>query len=242
MESFKVRILTTYNQKIYDFSAHKLIESSRKFLPDVQILEYNEDRVHEIPEFVNVFEANKDIILKAQGGDADSIPSTGGWQFNSRWFNWFKKIAVQYDCIKRNKYNGYTLFFDADIRIINTFSQEQIDLPKAVGIFQGNREIAETGFLILNENNFGVVEFYDQLIQFYLSGEFRKYFRWDDSFSITKIKNRNPDLVEDLAKNAFAGEFTNTNNHSTAQQIIPFTKWGKYVEHDKGIHCRNNIS
>lgn len=236
-----MRAITTYNENIYNFSAHKLVASIREFLPECEVVEYDESSVQQIPEFTNVLSANKDVIPITEGGEANKVPSPEGWQFNSRWFNWFKKVAVQYDCIKRNKYNGYSLFFDADIRVIKEFTEAEINQTKPVGVFQGDRRIAETGFLILNETNSAVIEFYDKLMEFYLSGEFREYGRWDDSFSITMIKNRNPHLVQDLAENIKSGEFTNSNKHTTALQIIPFTKWGKYIEHDKGIHCRNKI-
>lgn len=238
-----MRFITTYNENIYNFSAFKLIESIRRFVPFAEIKEYNEDDVRSIPEFTKVLDANKDVILKSEGGNADSIPqSNKGWQFNSRWFNWFKKIAVQYDCIKRNPFLGYSLFCDADIRLIGDLNEEDIELSRAVGVFQGDREVAETGLLILNEGDTLILEFYDQLMQYYISGEFREYDRWDDSFSITKIKDRNPDIVEDLAENISASTFTNSNEHTTVNQIIPFTKWGQFIEHDKGIHIRNKIS
>jgi len=36
-------------------------------------------------------------------------------------------------------------------------------------------------------------------------------------------------------------EYTNSNVHSTVNQIIPFSEMSEYIEHDKGIHIRKNV-
>ena len=240
-----MRIITTYNQEIYKLSGHRLVKGVEEHLPDAQLEVYEEERVRALPEYAKVLEANKDIILISEGGEAEelsekNIPMPDGWPFNARWFNWFKKIIVLHDCIKRNKYKGYSILFGADVRILKPFTDELLHKmsDKAVGLMLGNRQIAETDFVAINENHPDVEIFFDALMYFYTSGEFRKHERWDDSYAITFIKNKMPHLVEDLAAGATAKQHTNSNGHTTSAQIIPFTEWGEYIEHDKGSYWR----
>ena len=76
----------------------------------------------------------------------------------------------------------------------------------------------------------------------FLSKKFRGFPRWDDSYTFEQaLLGFDQSNFCDLAAGRANKQFTNTNGHTTCAQIIAFTEWGEYVEHDKGIHWRNKV-
>ena len=77
----------------------------------------------------------------------------------------------------------------------------------------------------------------------FLSGNFKTHTRWDDGYLMTKLVEACPqEWFHDLAEGQDPKKYTNSNGHVTENQIIPFSEVKDYIEHDKGIHIRNNIA
>jgi hypothetical protein len=247
-----MKIISTFNDKLYEFSGKEMIRSARAKIPDAEIIIYQELNqntldletvdVDNLPEVKKVLEENTDIISTPFGGLADKDKMT---MWNARWFGWFKKIAMGYHatCVKQHK--GYLLFVDSDIRFLSHFDERFIDratLGKSISYFRGNRSVAETGFIIVKADDLIVQDFYKYYIELFLSKKFRDFPRWDDSYAFeNSMHNFDQKHFCDLAAGHLSNKHTNSNGHTTNAQIIAFTEWGEYVEHDKGIHWRNNL-
>ena len=251
-----MRILSTFNDKIYDLSGKDLLNSIEENMPDSEVWVYHEvseDRLEEIKsknlnieivdirkldEHNTVLDRNKDIIDPDHGGIAEGL---GHW--NWRWFGWWKKILMQYDAIVRKRHKGTNLFLDADVRFTKPMPQSFIDetLEKPVGLFKGNRASVEAGLIVVDGLSDFAVTFYNFTMELFLNQKFRRFPRWDDSFILAKSMERWPHITQDLASNVESATHTNSNGHKTSDQVIPFTRWGMYVEHDKGKYLRSEL-
>lgn len=244
-----MRIYTTFNDDLYEASGRFLLESIQEHLPKAELVVYSELTRHQlsvptvtlenIPEFKQVKHACLDLIPEEEGGHARQLHG-----FNKRWFNWFRKVVTQYDALTRHPYNGYSIFLDSDTRILKSFSDEDISnsLKASVGVFRGQREAIEAGLIIYDQRQAGAYDFVDTFMQLFLSGEFRQLKRWDDGYVMTEVFRRHPDLVQDFAESLTPESYTNSNGHTTSGHVLPLTKWGSYVEHDKGIHWRSGVA
>jgi hypothetical protein len=245
-----MRIITTFNDRLYSETGVALIDSLKLFLAPEQILVYGENMktriegvqmvdVESLPELSQVAEACSDIIPREAGGRAEGLQG-----YNQRWFNWFRKVIVQYDAIVRRPTPGYTIFLDSDVRMIRLPDEERIatEVPDAVGVLLGDRDSVESGVVIYRGMDPDGVEFVTSFLWLFLSGEFRSLPRWDDGYTMRICMERHPDLVWDMASGMKAVKHRNRNGHETTGQLLPLTFLGEYFEHDKGMHWRRGIA
>ena len=248
-----MRIITTFNEDMYQFSGKSMIQSLKKFMPGADVVVYDElDRdieevkcikVCKIPEFERVFEENKEVIPKDFGGTAESVPGNQSW--NLRWFGWFRKVVMNYHAICVDKYDGYTIFADSDTRFINSFNEEflsRITKGRAVSFFRGDRPAIESGLVVVNGKLPEAEKFYRYFMGLFLNKEFKKLDRWDDGYVLTAaIKGCPPEWFCDFAEGQYGAIHTNSTGHTTGGQVIAVTEWNNYIEHDKGIHWKNKV-
>ena len=95
-----MKIISTFNDDLYEIFAKELIKSTLTHLPDAELIVYEElernkldpciktVKVRALPIVNQVYQANKDII----GVPAVQGRLTYGW--NKRWFGWFMKVAM----------------------------------------------------------------------------------------------------------------------------------------------------
>lgn len=93
--------------------------------------------------------------------------------------------------------------------------------------FKGKREYTETGITVYNFTLPETHEFFDNLMQYYINGDFRYKIRWDDCFAFDLIRQTYHIKYKDLAK-----KMTGHND------VIPNSILGKYIDHNKGTHSR----
>ena len=260
-----MKIISTFNDKLYEFSGKKMIESARALMPDAEIQIYTElekeenlKELHEmgvktidiklIPQRQIVFEKHKDIISKQYGGDASLEDKKTHTMWNIRWFGWFHKVLACHHAVAQEDYDGWIVFADSDIRFTKGFDVsfiESMTKSKAIGFFKGNRGAVETGLICIDcRKDFSKI-FYDFFMDIFISGEFRQLNRWDDSKTFTVALDSIPAFLSpkenlcDMAEGVHPSPmWTNSNGHVTSGQIISQTEWANYVEHDKGLHAR----
>ena len=253
-------IFSTFNDKQYQFSGKGLIKSVRKNLPFAGIVTYIDFidasfsdewvtpiRTATLMNVKKVFEANQDVIHKSFGGNADRVSGDEFW--NKRWFGWFKKVAMAHHaiCIKNfgEEFGGYLIFVDSDIRIKKPFGEDTLRSlmgGKPIGFMKGDRPAIDSGFIVIDTNSLKPQKFYGYFMDLFLSGNFKTHTRWDDGYLMTKLAEACPEeWFHDFAEGKSANKHTNSNGHATNNQIIPFSELSEYIEHDKGIHIRNNI-
>lgn len=241
-----MRIISTFNQTLFDTSGRWLLESIREHL-DCELLLYTEEmvpidgarcvNVRDVPEFIAVEKSQGEVI-----GTGALVSKLEG--FNQRWFNWFRKIVAVYDALIRHPYPGISIFLDSDIRIIRTFDDPVVRrfLTNPIGIFRGTREAVETGVVFYDETHPETKTFLRHYIGMFLSGDFRLFPRWDDGYIMSVMSDRQPHLVCDFAAGMEPITHKNSNGHATSGHVIPITPWGEYMEHDKGIHWRKGVA
>lgn len=244
-----MRIITTFNDRLYQASGHELLRSINQFIPHAELLVYHELDEHQLnvpsvnirslPELADIRAKQLDVLAPEYGGSADQLAG-----FNRRWFGWFHKIVAQHDALVRRPSGGLTLFLDCDIRVINSFETSDIQktFNRPVGVMKGTREATETGVIAFDERTPHAAEFVREVMELYLSGRFRDLPRWDDSYAYRHCAEASPALVHDIAAGKRAIDHTNSNGHTTSGQILPLTPWARYFEHDKGLHWRTGVA
>lgn len=258
-----MKIFCTFNDKIYHSSGKDLIFSlkengvSRDFsayyefedLENQKTIKKLAPKSKDITSdksgdlIQNIFSKNRDIISPKYGGNASKKISEDFW--NNRWFGWFKKIAMAYDAIYYNKDQDLILFLDSDIRAIKPFQPNEITNLMGethIGILKGDREAVEAGVIAVKPKNMESWGFYRTLANSFETGEFKKFKRWDDGYVFAKLMEvEGACKFHDFAANQKQGKFTNSNGHTTNNQILPFSEIGHIFEHDKGKHVREKI-
>jgi hypothetical protein len=259
-----MKIITTFNDRIYSFSGRRLLKQLDEVVPLAEKVIY-EDFHHSITNkrgietengrtinlsglktYREVLTANQDVILKSCGGSADSVAGDAFW--NSRWFGWFCKVAAMHHavCIDDKNLGHYLVFVDADIRFIKPLNDSILDeLTKGrpITFVKGNRPAIDSGFFVVDMSSPKPEKFYGYFMDLFLSGNFKTHTRWDDGYLMTKLVEACPqEWFHDLAEGQEPKKYTNSNGHVTENQIIPFSEVKDYIEHDKGIHIRNNIA
>ena len=259
-----MKIITTFNDRIYSFSGRRLLKQLDEVVPLAEKVIY-EDFHHSITNkrgietengriinlsslktYREVLTANQDVILKSCGGSADSVAGDAFW--NSRWFGWFCKVAAMHHavCIDDKNLGHYLVFVDADIRFIKPLNDSILDeLTKGrpITFVKGNRPAIDSGFFVVDMSSPKPEKFYGYFMDLFLSGNFKTHTRWDDGYLMTKLVEACPqEWFHDLAEGQDPKKYTNSNGHVTENQIIPFSEVKDYIEHDKGIHIRNNIA
>ena len=252
--STKMRIITTFNDDMYQNTGKPFIASVKKFMPEAEVLIYEElegkleedvssVKVTELPKLKEVFEKHKDVISPHYGGSGD-FSKTNKWEWQYRWFGWFRKIVAQHHAITVDPYDGYNVFFDCDVRLTRDFTNHFIEHKlegKPVGLFKGKRKAVEAAMIIVDGRSEAVREMYEYIMELFTSGNFKMFERWDDSFILANMMGICPHLIHDLALDVTEAGFTNSNGHYTNGHVIPFTAWGQVMEHDKGIHWHQGI-
>ena len=110
-----------------------MLETVNSFLPEANVFVYEElenqhvdfpsCKIREIPEFVKVFEANKEYISAPYGGNA--METVGDKFWNLRWFGWFRKVVMNYHAVCVNNFDDeFLVFVDSDIRFTKSFDDE----------------------------------------------------------------------------------------------------------------------
>lgn len=243
-----MRLVSTFNQALYEASGRELIESITLHHPNSEILIYEEldgDQldvptvaVSELPELHEVQNRFRHLISTSYGGTAKNL--TG---YQQRWFGWFRKVLMQYDAIVRRPIGGYTVFLDSDTRFVQPLTETTIaqHLHSAVGFCKGNRECVESGVLIYDDRRPEASEFATAFLEIFTSGRFQQLKRWDDSYTMAACAAEHPHCCQDFAEGAETVHYENSNGYSTGGHIIPQTFLSDYIEHDKGVHWKQGV-
>ena len=131
------------------------------------------------------------------------------------------------------------IFLDCDIRQISHIHTHP-ELKGDINIMESTLIGAETGFIPCKCTPAAQLLF-KTIINRFLSGEMFNYPRLDDSYIMSQMKQEYPEIIHDMATGITPRHFKNSNGHKTSEQLLPFTQWGTYFEHDKGSHWRKKI-
>lgn len=195
-----------------------------------------------LAEFVS---KNKDIIPKQFGGDwtgpcsclnpndsKDSRhkPACPGAWFCKHSVRWFRKILALRSLLN-SSYAGYSHIFwlDSDVlfkgRVTEALVRKWFNSNDLIYFKGPKRKVWETGILGMRGEGIALV---NKVFDYYMSGEFRKSPRWDDSYAFQTVSAR----LKTAKKMDLATGATKT------ADVIPFSPLKDHLEHNKGTHGR----
>jgi len=187
--------------------------------------------------------ANEDIIPRYLGGKANPCTCSKnpfeksdtkhkkGCTFT--WWNrncsrWFRKIVVL-NLVKNMDYE-YLIWLDSDCLFINNISYKIINklfAEKDYFYIRGSfRPVDETGVFGIRLNTAGK-DFITHLTNRYLTKDYRKDVRWDDSYQLMMTRKHTQILQKDILP-----------KKSKLSCVIGKSELRKYIAHNKGTHGR----
>ncbi len=198
---------------------------------------------------------NADIIPTIMGGDADPsvckcdsldsslttlnkhIPGCPYTYFNSRASKWFRKLVTLQWVIQECE-SDYLFWIDSDCLFKKTITEEYVhevfgsnDIIYSYGESQKQGVASvETGFIGFKRP----FTFIEDWIEFYISGEFRKEPRWDDSWSFTKLIERKDYNARDMIEGVFYPPGVSC--------VVACGPFKDHITHYRGIHVERNAT
>lgn len=169
--------------------------------------------------------------------ESDHIKNCPHTWFNRNTYKWMRKIATLYHAHEYAVRKGYRYinWIDSDCEFIfRTFfgtihaiyGTDGYDMLYLKG---SDRKVMEAGFVSYDISSPATNTFLLGLFNFYMSGEFRSLARWDDSYIIQKLIEKDDCLkAKDIAttiSDKWSGVFQNS-------------EIGNYIKHNKGRHGR----
>ena len=207
-------------------------------------------------EFLNHWlRENKDIIPVEYGGEMegcgckdippnkhyykDHIKRCPNLGFNRRASLWFRKIAAMHKALSVSKDKGYerVVFIDSDVLFKKSITDEFLDkIFNSAGFFFHlgihRKRIGtgiESGFIGFSRDNQGF-DFLQIVINSFITGDYRKYDRWDDGYVFRKIWEEHPEIP--------SKDVVGPHQLKPFSHVVRYGMFAPYLEHDKGSHTR----
>jgi hypothetical protein len=199
---------------------------------------------------------NEDVIFEEFGGtykgcnceDLDPsehymnghVASCPALSFNKRACFWFRKIAAMKQAMDlANEENQYdrVVFIDSDIVFKKGITETFMDkIFKDIGFFfhlgqhRTNIETGiESGFIGFSRENRGF-ELLQIVIDSFVTGDFRRFERWDDGYVFRKVWEEHLDIpYKDVACKPPIKPFSH---------VVRYGLFSGHLDHDKGSHTR----
>ena len=247
-----MKILTTFNQNLYNVTGKNLIQSIIDFNPNIKAELYIEDLDDKtidsisIHKNIEVLDLDMSIINTMIDKHSNEIPVYDGGTletptgYNRRWFQWFRKIVLWYQSYKKMT-PGYHIYVDCDIRCTKTCTDNLFTGMEGINILQSSLKGAEAGFIVCEGQNQKIYDIFESMINEYITGDIFEYPRLDDGYILSQFFKKYKNIFNDMAKDIKPRRYRNSNGHQTGEHLLPFTKFGTYFQHDKGIHWRRKI-
>ncbi len=246
----KVSFCTSFNQEIFDLTGRRLIDTLLKYQPDNEIYVAYEEMQDEFSNekiittdilqdelLISWLKNNKDIIPNIMGGKADPsichcetkkhIQGCPFSYFNSRASKWFRKVvALNWAAEQTDADILYWLDSDCLLKkhIPTEFTEEIMGSFDTLYLYGKPRKRAGTGVeasIIVFKKPFTFIK---DWLEFFISGEFRKEYRWDDGYIFARMI---------LYKDYNAKDLVSESNQRNVVNVSPFRF---YIDHYKGSH------
>lgn len=240
-----MKYITTFNKTLYETSGRELLATLCNYNNINDIIVYTEGL--NLPKYDTVDIMRSGIIQQMLELYPEKIPTYDGGTkelvsgYERRWFQWFRKIVMWYDYTTNCQPDSHEfIFLDCDIRQVSHIHTTP-ELKGDINIMQSTLNGAESGFIPCKCTDM-TRHLFRTIIDKFTSGEMFKHDRLDDGYIIGQMRNEFPGIVNDMAADITPRTFKNSNGHRTSEQLLPFTEWGPYFEHDKGSHWRKKVA
>ncbi len=243
---------TTFNQKLYDFSGKKMLESWKNTGSEGEWWCFSEDMPTTIydkkPSIINTKECRllvdfvekwKNVIATEYGGNQDKwvCEDPKICDYNRQFMRWFYKVIALSYIKEVVGTKQLIVFVDCDSTFIKKVTYDTVvqiidkhDYTYVMGKFRReNKKGIESGLMTFTGDGFKVI---DLCYEKYISGGFLQYRRWDDGYVWHQILCENPEIKHmDLA-----GKILNPGGDPAGM-----TAWKNYIVHNKGLHGRSGL-
>jgi hypothetical protein len=249
-----VRFVTSFNDRLYQVSGKRCVETFQHYNPRYEVVAYVEARtpealqamqqqldergianvnLDELPLLSEFFEVARDVIPQEWGGLApeDFFPpptaSNPGGYFRKNMYRWFRKI-VALDHAMRD-FDGVLFWMDCDCYCKGPIPRAV--LRRAFGgagivYMKANRSATETSLIGFDLAQPGVRELIDGMREHYMKRRFLSLANWDDCVTFDHLRGQ---LEEPVCRDI--GIWADRDGH-----IMRSTVLAPYLEHDKKIH------
>lgn len=245
--------VTSFNQELYEASGKALFSSFKKTETEGSFLA-GMDKMFLLPfgigynlsssEILNKWlEDNKYIIPESLGGVArpcnciDPYAKSEKGHIEDCHHTWFRRNASRwfrkYVTLQEAFTFGYdiVIWIDADCEFKQQVTEEFINgllEDKSILYLKGwQREVLEAG-VVLYRNDKIVGKLFNDIMERYLTGAFKRYFRWDDCYILQKQLKKYEQYTKDIG----------TSINGKHSDIFTNSLLGKHIQHNKGKHGR----
>lgn len=236
-----VTVVTSFNKPLFRASGRFLLRSLVHIPPDWNVCVCHERDVKseevqsalpreahvrmisDHPELRSFCDRNADIIRTELGGR--SVQDRG--YMNNNLGGWYHKILAL--SVARAKYHeGTIIWLDCDCELLCEFSRGVLACAFAeedVFYHRGwARAAIESGIMGFKDSG---LDYLDQTIALYATGEFRSLDRWDDGALFTHVLGRH--VGHDVAR------------ASMTQEVMDVGLLKNYIRHRKGTHAQGDL-
>lgn len=216
-----------------------------------QVITYNLSGDKVLNQFTT---SHADVIPESLGGVAKQCSCPGAdnlkpsnsnhkpkchWDYwNRNCARWFRKIPT-IEAASTVPNVDYLVWVDCDC-VFNEISGRFRSEAFVSVAFEGHdgfylqgrhRKVPECGVFGYNMSRSGAIEHIDVVRNMYLSGEFKMYDRWDDSYIWHRAMMNYDRAFIDAARGV-----SQKNSH-----VVQFSAIGDYLKHNKGVHWRKGL-
>lgn len=179
-------------------SEHQFIyKSVRKKFSNFPFLLYHENSIDSNPiKFTKKWKKLKTKDLFDDPQDLEFVKNfpRGESYWNQNACFWYRKI-ISLRKAKKATPEGLLVWCDCDLNLLRRFTRKELDRMKAhdVCFIKRKGRLPETGLICFNLSKAGGLMI-DRMSDFYTSGAFKAFERWDDCQAFEHCKNTSPDL------------------------------------------------
>lgn len=254
-----VLYVTTFNEKLYLSSGHKMLESFKQMKVEGDFVVCTEGMIYDDGDF-SVYDLdndswlkewtkkNEDIIPVHYGGiatevDDGKILEKWGTRFNMQAARWFRKIVALNFALANFDFYKYIIFCDCDIIFTKRLTEDYVakvfsdcDVFYHLGQHRRKRGTGiESGFIGF-KRGLGY-DFLREVFKKFDSGDFRKYQRWDDGYVFRAM------IVDDgMGKQYNCKDIAEVpDNQIIGGHVVKWGPFKNFISHDKGKHQREGL-
>lgn len=253
-----VRVVTTFNRRLFETTGRRCVESHRRLNPDYEIHAYVEaetaedlaalvqeldalgavaHRLEDVPSLERLEKRLAPHVPAEYGGDAPDdaflpVPGDENGYWRRNMVRWMRKVVAMHAASAG--FEGVLLWADSD-----AYAKAPLTRNVLARFFRGasilhlkaGRPFTETGILAFDLSQPGVHEFMDAMVRFYEDEQFLSGANWSDCIAFDTARTApGAPPARDVAVYADGGG-----------HVVQYSPLDRYLAHGKGTHRRSGL-